>query len=128
MPFQSPPIRFILILVLIYIERLVSDLEITIQNDGKTSVLTLKGTLDENSDFSKINIKGVQEIIIDTQFVTMMNSCGTRNWVLWMHTIPSTMRVRFINCSMAFIDQANLFEGFFPKKNNSGFVLRTIRM
>ena len=48
--------------------------------------------------------------------VEMMNSCGTRNWVHWVHSLPSNQKVKFVNCSRTFIDQANLFGGFFPKK------------
>ena len=84
--------------------------------DGKT-VFRIIGAIDEESNFQNIKLPNTSELIIDLHDVTMMNSCGTRNWVKWVRQFPPNLYTVFINCPRTFIDQANMIDGFFPKKS-----------
>ena len=77
-------------------------------------ILYLNGKIDEDSDFSILNLKQQQIIIFNLEGVIGINSCGIREWINLMKTIPSNSKVYFVKCDRAMIDQANMIEGFFP--------------
>jgi len=81
---------------------------------GKTALI-FSGKIDEDADFSNIKLPSTNEIFFDLEKITLINSCGTRNWARWVRTFPANLVVVFVNCPRVFIDQANIFNGFFPK-------------
>jgi anti-anti-sigma regulatory factor len=75
---------------------------VAIQIVGKiTEELNLKKLYDE-----LIRAK-VKEVAFDLQSVTQINSCGVREWILFIERAQSTMSSRFFALGEAFIEQVN---------------------
>ena len=90
---------------------------VTIQETGTSKVsLKLTGPIDEETNFTELPHIEAGELVIDLNEVTLINSCGTREWVKWVRTINTDTTVTLDRCPRAFIDQANMFEGLFPKR------------
>lgn len=76
--------------------------------------LNLAGNIDEDTDFSQINLAGSSEVEIDLEKVKSINSCGIREWIKWLGTVPQA-KFYFSNCPKVIVDQINLVDGFLPK-------------
>lgn len=97
--------------------RKIDSSRITETKEARRKILTFPGSVDEDTDFTKIDTKSLDELVVDLERLSVINSCGTRNWVKWISGIPAKTTVVFVNCSRIFIDQANMFEGFLPKNS-----------
>lgn len=73
----------------------------------------LGGTIDEDVDFSQLDLKGSNVIEIELSNVKSINSCGIREWIKWIGTAGSAP-ISFLNCSKVIIDQINMVDGFLP--------------
>lgn len=75
--------------------------------------IEVQGAINENSDFSVIDLKSAKMVYLDLKSVTTLNSMGLRNWVNWVKQLKITqMIVR--HCPRAVVDQMNILHGFLP--------------
>ena len=88
------------------------NVELDIQN-GKAEV-RLIGLMDEDMDLSKIGAINEDNLKIDFNEVTGINSCGIRDWITFLGSLPTEMTVTYINCPQAIIEQMNMVKGFLP--------------
>ena len=72
------------------------NVELDIQN-GKAEV-RLIGLMDEDMDLSKIGAINEDNLKIDFNEVTGINSCGIRDWITFLGSLPTEMTVTYINC------------------------------
>lgn len=72
------------------------------------------GNLDEDSNFSQIDLSLAQEIIFNFQNVNKIQSCGIREWIKMIRKINKNAVVVFINCPKVVIDTVNMIDGFLP--------------
>jgi hypothetical protein len=93
----------------------VADLVIKETKKGKTLLLEFSGNIDESSDFSKVPITNVTEIIIDADDVKGINSWGVREWTKWAQSLPHTIKFTVTKCPQVMINQINLIAGFLPQ-------------
>lgn len=84
-------------------------------NNGSIDLLKLEGHIDEDANLETIPKSKAQEIEIDFQKVTAINSCGIREWIKWLKTIPLTIKVSYIHCPKIIVDQVNMVAGFIPE-------------
>lgn len=84
-----------------------------VENDLQ-SELKLSGFLDEDADFKSIPKINNKLLIVDLSEVTMINSCGIRDWVNWTKTLNSTTQIHIKNCPKFIINQINVLQGFLP--------------
>ena len=76
------------------------------------TVVSLRGSIDEETNFAEID--GTEpRLIFDLSGVSLINSMGIRNWVNWMKANRNRSLV-FRNCSKPIVDQINALEGFLP--------------
>ncbi len=78
--------------------------------------LSLIGNIDEDTDFSQINLNGASEVEIDLEKIKSINSCGIREWIKWLGTATQA-KFFFSNCPKVIVDQINLVDGFLPKSS-----------
>ena len=69
----------------------------------------------EDLSFPEIKFIEINKIIFDLEKLKLINSCGIREWVIWIKKIPPTgIDIIFQNCPRVFIEQLNLIEGLIP--------------
>jgi DNA-directed RNA polymerase subunit RPC12/RpoP len=80
--------------------------------DGTLNVL-LAGTIDEDADFAPLHGLTQPKIVFDFHGISMLNSCGIREWVSFLTKLPSTTRFTYRRCPQIIIEQINMVHGFF---------------
>ncbi len=90
-------------------------LDTKIQRQGSHIQLSLGGTIDEDADFSLLDIRGGVEVAIDLSGIKSINSCGIREWIKWIASAGSA-QVIYTKCPKVIVDQINMVDGFLPAK------------
>ncbi len=89
-------------------------LEISNQFQGEELFIQLCGNIDEDAQFDQIIELSPSIINFDFDDVRIVNSCGIREWILFMNKLGNTIKIRYEKCHQNIIDQVNLVKGFFP--------------
>lgn len=84
-------------------------------NDGTVDLLKLEGHIDEDANLESIPKGNAQELEINFQKVVTINSCGIREWIKWLKTVPTTTKIIYVNCPKIIVDQVNMVAGFVPE-------------
>ena len=82
--------------------------------DNKLMV-DLSGCIDEDADFEKILTIKQDEYIFNFDLVTMINSCGIREWINFIEKLPTESKIEYHNCRQIIIEQINMVQGFIKK-------------
>ncbi|TNE95139.1 MAG: hypothetical protein EP326_15775 [Deltaproteobacteria bacterium] len=79
--------------------------------DNKVEV-KVSGQIDEDATFEKIlNIK--QEVyIFDLEGVSLINSCGVREWINFLEKLPEDADITYKNVPQIVVEQINMVQGF----------------
>jgi hypothetical protein len=86
-----------------------------LSSSGNVDILNLEGHIDEDANLTTIP-KGKSSVLeINFQKVVAINSCGIREWIKWLATIPADKKIVYINCPKIIVDQANMVAGFIPQ-------------
>ena len=72
----------------------------------------LSGEIDENADFPALARALDGEVELDLAGVTRINSCGVREWVNFVRTLPSITRLDLVRCPPAIVAQLNTIYNF----------------
>lgn len=80
--------------------------------DDKLTIL-LAGTIDEDADFKPIEGLSQPEVVFDFEGVTLLNSCGIREWISYIAKLPTKTHVTYRKCPQIIIEQINMVHGFF---------------
>ena len=98
-------------------------LDVKIDKSSNTLNIHMTGTIDEDVDFTQMNLGDAQEIDLELSGVKSINSCGIREWIKWMATNKNA-KIKFNQCPKVIIDQINMVDGFLPQngKVSSFFV------
>lgn len=75
----------------------------------------LIGSIDEDADFKELIGLEQKTISFDFDKVSMINSCGIREWIKFIEKIPETTHIVYNNCPQIIIEQINMVHGFFRK-------------
>lgn len=73
----------------------------------------LIGFIDEDSDFKELVGLEQKTISFDFAKVTMINSCGIREWIKFNEKLPADSSISYKNCPQIIIEQINMVHGFF---------------
>lgn len=71
------------------------------------------GAIDEDSDFRELSNLAQKTMTFDFDKVNMINSCGIREWIKFLETIPPRTSIVYRNCPQIIIEQINMVHGFF---------------
>lgn len=74
----------------------------------------LAGVIDEDAIFDKIKNLQMNKFIFDFNNVSMINSCGIREWIKYLQEIEGA-QIKYINCPQIIIEQVNMVHGFISK-------------
>lgn len=89
-----------------------SKFDIKIENQGNKINVHLKGTIDEDADFSQHALGTTTEINLLTGQIVSINSCGIREWIKWLSSAKAN--IYFHECPKIIVDQINMVDGFLP--------------
>ncbi|MBH47443.1 MAG: hypothetical protein CME71_04665 [Halobacteriovorax sp.] len=92
-----------------------SSLLINISNDATSTIVTLSGRIDEDSHFDAITSSSADVFIFDFENVTLINSCGVREWINLVNTIIKKSKIIYRHCPQIMIEQMNMVQGFLPE-------------
>src|SRR5690606_32007662 len=73
----------------------------------------LIGAIDEDADFKELTGLEQKQISFDFDKISMINSCGIREWIKFIEMIPSRSNIVYKNCPQIIIEQINMVHGFF---------------
>lgn len=93
-----------------------SSLKIELTKQGDDTLIKLSGHINEDSDLSLMGeIKG-NELTLDLKNITLINSCGIRDWIEFQKQNFDFTRVIYRNCPQVIIEQMNIVAGFIHPK------------
>lgn len=78
----------------------------------------LIGSIDEDADFKELMGLEQKKISFDFNKITMINSCGIREWIKFIEKIPTRSDIVYMNCPQIIIEQINMVHGFFRQGSN----------
>src|SRR5688572_2327513 len=92
-------------------------LVVTAEHTKDAIVVKAKGSIDESAEFPKLlaAIQGLGKpaaIRFDLGGVTYINSCGVRDWIIFLEKISADARVEFDDLSVVLAEQASLVPNF----------------
>ncbi len=85
--------------------------KIEIKPNGSGKLISLKGTIDEDTDFSQVTKAAGVPLTINFKGVTSINSCGIRTWVNVIKELAST-EVKYEECTPLIVRQMNMVPSF----------------
>jgi len=77
-----------------------------------TTTVTFRGGIDENVDLAALARELDGDIVFDLRGISYINSCGVREWVNLMRSLPRVRTLSFTHCSPAIVAQLNLVYNF----------------
>lgn len=84
------------------------------KTEGSNLVLEVKGNVDEDANFTPQDLGAAASVILDLDGVTAINSVGIREWIKWVKTMPSSVKLSVRRCPKIVVDQINMVAGFLP--------------
>lgn len=76
--------------------------------------IELIGVIDEDAVFDKIKNLQMKSYFFDFNKITMINSCGIREWIKYLQEIEGAA-ITYTNCPQIIIEQVNMVHGFIRK-------------
>lgn len=86
-----------------------------VTKDKKKLHVSLEGSIGESSPIYGLLIDGSDELVIDMNGVTYVNSIGVKNWIGWTGRLPQDFPIKLMNCPHVIASQASLVTGFTPQ-------------
>lgn len=93
---------------------MVVKLNISNRITGDEAFIVLEGTIDEDANFDKISSLALKKYVFDFNKVSMINSCGIREWIKYLKDIEGA-EIIYQNCPQIIIEQVNMVHGFIKK-------------
>jgi len=84
-----------------------------VQDRGSEIVVKFTGIIDEDVDFSAIEVVEKASYLFDFDGVKGINSCGIREWIQFSEKFKPSTRLIYQNCTQIIIEQINMVAGFF---------------
>jgi anti-anti-sigma regulatory factor len=82
--------------------------------EGTNLVLAVKGNVDEDANFAPQDLGAATGVVLDLEGVTGINSVGIREWIKWVKTMPSSVKLSVRKVPKIVVDQINMVSGFLP--------------
>lgn len=89
-----------------------SGLKIELNQNGDEIEAVFEGQIDEDADFSELKGKSPKRLIFNLKKVSMINSCGIRDWIEFQKNLPENMELVYRRCPQVIVEQLNIVKGF----------------
>lgn len=87
-------------------------LKVDVMAEGEQAKLVFKGVIDEDFSGEKLGSLKFKKYLIDFDKVSLINSCGIREWIIYLETIGKSVSLVYVNCPAVIINQMNIVAGF----------------
>ena len=84
------------------------------KQEGAKLVIEVKGNVDEDANFTPPDLGSSTIVSLDLEGITAINSVGIREWIKWVKTMPSSVKLSVRKCPKIIVDQINMVAGFLP--------------
>jgi len=88
-----------------------SSLKVDITQANDHTVFNLHGQIDEDAQLDVMQTDK-SKIIFDLEGVTLINSCGIRDWVEFQSQLPENSEIIYRKCPQVIVEQLNIIKGF----------------
>lgn len=88
-----------------------SSLNVTKVEDENQVEFKLNGQIDEDADLSQLKTDK-EKVIFDLEEVSLINSCGIRDWVEYQNSLPGNSQIIYRKCPQVIVEQLNIIKGF----------------
>ena len=91
-----------------------SNLDLTIETKKEDNKLTFSfiGSINEDFTFEDLISEQSEIYIFDLEKVTLLNSCGIREWIRFLDKLGPQVKLIYRNCPPVVILQMNMVKGF----------------
>ena len=94
-----------------------SELIIETHEEDDCTEYKLTGSIDEDSNFESISV-AKNQIVFNLEEVSLINSCGIREWIKFQDTIDINCKISYKNCPQIIVEQMNIIKGFVRSGGN----------
>lgn len=91
-----------------------SKVRVRTESDDQHTTFFLAGEIDEEAEFIALE-KSPKVLVLDLGEIRLINSCGLRNWIIWIEKIDPKTQIVLKRCPQIIVDQINILEGFIPR-------------
>lgn len=91
-----------------------SQFKVSKNQEGEAVTFVFEGSIDEDAVFTGLEPGGAAKVNLDLDKVKSINSCGIREWIKWIKTIPGNSNITYRRCPKVIVDQINMVAGFLP--------------
>jgi len=85
-------------------------------------LVRLVGSIEEGVQFEQLLGNVPAELIVNCKEVPRINSVGVKAWIRYFQSLQTKgVRLRFVECSSAIIEQVNLISNFVPADSVESF-------
>tara|TARA_B100001971_G_C18268046_1_gene596723 strand:- start:162226 stop:162690 length:465 start_codon:yes stop_codon:yes gene_type:complete len=88
-----------------------SSLQVSKVEDDKQVEFKLSGQIDEDADLSLL-ATDKEKVIFDLENISLINSCGIRDWVQYQGSLPVASTIIYRKCPQVIVEQLNIIKGF----------------
>ncbi|MEX0797889.1 MAG: hypothetical protein WEB87_04715 [Bacteriovoracaceae bacterium] len=87
-------------------------LKIEVERKPSEVEVVFEGQIDEDADFSSLSGLEAQVMVFNLEKVSLINSCGIREWVEFQKKLPKETKLVYRKCPQVIVEQLNIVKGF----------------
>jgi anti-anti-sigma regulatory factor len=84
----------------------------TVVKSADKNIIKLSGRVDEDFRQKDIDVSNMSSIVFNFKDISMINSCGVREWISFIKAIPETVEMAYEECTPTIVTQMNIIAGF----------------
>jgi len=92
-----------------------SNFSIEVIDESSVRRICFKGGFDEDLDIESILPEIKPNMVFDMEGIHKITSFGVKLWIDFLKKIPDSYEISYVNCSISFVDQANMISNFVQK-------------
>jgi len=88
--------------------------EWSVKQVGNVTGVAFRGAVDEDVNFAPLvtELNNRPQILFDLSGIERINSCGVREWVNFVRSLPREARIEMENCTPVVVSQLNMISNF----------------
>ena len=93
------------------------ELEVSISTDNEITTFNFEGAINEDFTFSNLLGENSKKYIFNLEKVSLLNSCGIREWIKFINQLPKDAKLEYHNCPTVVVLQMNMVKGFLTQNS-----------
>tara|TARA_B100000925_G_C22010930_1_gene476383 strand:- start:2803 stop:4056 length:1254 start_codon:yes stop_codon:yes gene_type:complete len=88
------------------------EFDVSIDSSPELTTFRFSGSINEDFTFKSLIGETSSKYIFDLEGVTLLNSCGIREWIKFINELPAESQLEYHNCPTVVVLQMNMVKGF----------------